>query len=433
MVLWDVVEEHLGEAGFQWQQWQRGLASPRLDVYRLAAGSEAALGAHLDGLGVAGDAAVTRLLAPALTEGDPEIAAAAATVLLARSDGVDRVAGALRAAREPGRRHALTRAVALSRHPDRERHLLPWLAEAQPHLAAAALEALARRRLDPGPLIRPALKSDDPWVVIAALRAARFSDQPVAAVVDEMIQTREPAVRDRALETSLRRGGRAAFLACRRLVEARDPTAAFPLAVLAIGGEAEDLARIEGCLHEAALRPAAVRALGYAGRSGAIDGLLDAGADARIARLVGEAFAAITGIPIAGPLAAPIPGAGDEPDQLAAPVGEDLGVDLSAGPESELPVPDLPALADRWRSARASLAPSMRWLGGRHFGREALLGSLDRAPMRRRPLLVLELEIRSQGRWMIDAGDWAREQIRAARQPQAARAGDTAFAESWKD
>jgi hypothetical protein len=50
LVLWDAVEEHLEEAGFQWERWERALVSPLLRARQVVDGVEARLAAHIEGL-----------------------------------------------------------------------------------------------------------------------------------------------------------------------------------------------------------------------------------------------------------------------------------------------------------------------------------------------------------------------------------------------
>ena len=127
LVLWDVVEEHLEEAGFQWERWERALVSPLLSARQVADGVEGRLAAHLEGLAVAGSAAADRLLVPALHEGEPGEAAAAATAILESPGGISRVRAALADAGGE-RRRLVTRALALSRRPE-ERDLFVWFCE----------------------------------------------------------------------------------------------------------------------------------------------------------------------------------------------------------------------------------------------------------------------------------------------------------------
>lgn len=415
-VLWDVVEEHLVEGGVLWERWERALASPLLRVEQVADGVEARLAANVEGLAVAGPPAVERLLEPALREGEPGSAFAAAAALLELPGGLAQVLSALAGA-DDERRPVLTRAFALSRAPA-ERDLLALLAAEHPALAAAGLEALALRGAEPGPALLRFLSSDEAALAVPALRAARRSTQPTRGPVERALQHRDPAVRDAALETGLRLGLRVALLQGQRLVEASDPGAGAALGLLAMSGDRADGARLEKALAADALRAPALAALGYAGWPGSVEALLAAMDGApELAPIAGEAFAAITGIAIEGELLAP-PGDAGEPPALE---DDDLEADLAGGPEAELPVPDAAAVAARWAAVRPGLDPGVRHLEGVPFTPERLVRCFAAAPMRRRRALATELAVRSRGGHAVEPRDWAFEQLRSGRRPLAVR------------
>ena len=81
LVLWDVVEEHLDEASFLSEQWERALVSPDVILDGVADGPEERLLAHLDGLAIAGAKAGPRLLEPRFESEQPEEVFAAALAL----------------------------------------------------------------------------------------------------------------------------------------------------------------------------------------------------------------------------------------------------------------------------------------------------------------------------------------------------------------
>ncbi|HZN94988.1 MAG TPA: hypothetical protein VFB81_19880, partial [Myxococcales bacterium] len=86
-VMWDVVEEHLDEAAFHWEQWERALVSPDNTLAGVAQGTEARLLAHLDGLAsVSSGDVVPRLLEPRLASRRPDEVFAAALARCERPD-----------------------------------------------------------------------------------------------------------------------------------------------------------------------------------------------------------------------------------------------------------------------------------------------------------------------------------------------------------
>jgi uncharacterized protein (TIGR02270 family) len=409
--LWDIVDEHLDNAGFLWECWERALESPTLRPAQVATVIEERLLASLDGLEV--DAAIERILAPALVGDDDTIVAPAALALLALPEGLGPVLDALRAA-DGRRRSALTRALALSRRPGLQGDLLGLLRGGEePSVAAAALEALAFRRMDVGPPLLELLKSQVPELQRAALRAARSSEQAVRHHVERACTSRVAEVRDAAIETGLLLDLRFAHVACQRLVDSGEPDSGFALATLAIGGDPADAPRIEGALKSPASRAPALVALGYAGRAASVERILEWAADAKLARLAGEAFSAITGAAIDGPLRA-------EPahdEELPPLEDDDLDADLDPGPEGELPVPDAEHLEDWWRREAKRFDPG-RHLDGITFAPEVLLKTFLSAPMRRRRLLGLELAVRSRREYWVETGDWASEQLREQQRRQ---------------
>lgn len=409
-VLWDVVEDHLEEAGFLWDCWERALLSPLLRVRHVADGVEERLTANINGLTIAGVAAVERVLEPALQEGEPGEAMAAASALLESPDGVTRFRAALAEAQEE-RCPALLRALALSRCPE-VRSIVSFLDDDHPTVVAAGLDALACRGVDPGPAVLRFLASDDPAVATSALRAARSSALPVKALVERCFQAGDSAIRDTALETGFRLGFPAAILSCRRLAEEAEPGVGRALQLLAMTGDPADVVRIEKTLEVKALRDSALVALGYSGRKSSVEPVLAAMKDAKTARLAGEAFWAITGIAVEGELVSQDVDDSEEPPSFEA---DDLDANLVPGPEAELPLPNAELAARRWRTVSNGLDPALRYLHGKPFTLEGLVQCFAGAPMRRRHLLALELSVRSRGGFLVGTHDWVLDQIRAER------------------
>jgi uncharacterized protein (TIGR02270 family) len=401
-VLWDVVEEHLDEAGFLWGQWERALVSPSLRVDEVTAGVEERLVANLDALVIAAPHAAARALEPALEEGEPGVVASAAMVLLETPRGSAVVRRALAGEDEP-RRAALVRALGLSHRQELEREVQPLLSEDVPALAVAALEVFAARGLDAGSRLAAMFGARDPELAASALRAARFSASPVRSRVERAYGSSDPKVRDAALETGLFLGFRSSLEACRRVVSARAPSG-FALSALAMSGVVSDEELIEQALEEPALRSGALRALGVAGRAGSVETILRWMDDEASARIAGEAFSAITGIPIADDLVASEQndeGREDDDETLSAPEQD-----------RDLPLPDASAVAARWGVETERFDPEVRYLSGRPLTPAVLVDSLYTAPMRHRPALALELAVRSRRSSWVDTRSWARDQLR---------------------
>ena len=410
-VLWDIVEEHLDEVAFLSGQWETALSSPRQTLASVAAGPEERLLAHVDGLLAAGAAARERLLEPALAGGDGEKAFAGALALL-ESPGREQVdrASELASAAGPEASAALTRALGLAHRPGIDRDLLTLAGAADPKRVGPALDALAFRRLPvPAEVLLRAGSMQAPEVVAAALRAARLAGPKASPFVERALRSPVVAVRDAALESGLVLGLRSAWVTCQQAAEAREPGSGFPLLALALGGEPSDVERITAALAVEALRPAALFALGFTGRAAAAEACLAHLRDAKVARLAGEAFSAITGLVIQGELQAPEPAPREEPIPLEL---EDLGADLVPGHEAALPLPAADAVEAWWKKARTKLDARARYLGGKPYDAETAQDALAQGPMRRRHALGLDLAIRTRGEYAVQTRGWAADQLR---------------------
>jgi uncharacterized protein (TIGR02270 family) len=412
-ILWDVVEQHLREAAFLWTQWERALVAPSGTLNDVIRGPEERLLAHVDGLVLAEEPAVERLLVPALDGYDADNVFAAALALLdgPTKDAFARVMARVEA--EPEMAVAIERALALAHRPGIHRELLDATRSERAPRVAVALAALATRRV-PVPDIGSFLASRDGVVLAPALAAARVGGQRHVAYVERAFGSAVPAVRDAALETGLVLGMRSAWETCRRLVDEKCKGARFALLVLAMSGEEGDFQRIVATLDVERLRASAVVALGYTGRVAAVEACLRCladGADEKLARLAGEAVSAITGLEIDGPFRR------DEQEIDGAPPFEkdDLDANLVPGPEAMLPVPQLEAVERWWKDIKRRFDPAVRYLGGKQWSAERLVSAFTVGAMRRRYALGLELAIRSRGEYDVETWGWARDQRESRR------------------
>lgn len=392
VVLWDVQSEHLKEAGFLWAQRERALRSPGLVLADVEIAIEDRLLAHLDALLLLGPRGEP-LLREALQRADPGPAAAAAYLLLEQGEaGVAAVLqrlGTATGALSVG----LERALELCGAPGLEPQLLAAAAGAAP--SAPLLRALAARRLELWPQLGPWLADADPEVRAAAVHVAAASGQ--ASCPGRIIQALSdpaPPVRAAALAAGLGLGLRAALDGARALSSGDGEDAAQALLTLALAGEASPLVSAAGA---GSLRSVATWALGFTGDVRAADACVELMHEPELAPMAGEAFAALTGITIAGDLMAnePEPEPEEEIAQLHADAQDALGP--YPGGSTELPTPDCDAVEDCWAFARARFDPSQRYLAGRPFGLAAVVDALERSPMRRRGPLALALAARTAG------------------------------------
>jgi uncharacterized protein (TIGR02270 family) len=407
-VLWDVIEVHLDEAAYVWTKWERALVAPNCTLKDVIRGPEERLLAHIDGLVVAGEPAVERLLVPALEGEEPEKVFAAALALLDGPvpDAVKRVFARLEGA-TPEIAAVITRALELAHRSEMVKELVQATRSEDGAKVAAALSALSalavRRVVVPG--LAVFLESSDPAIRAPALKAARVGGQENWGRIEAAFAAEVTAVRDAALETGLVLGMPSAWTVCRRIVDQKRLDAAFPLLALATSGEDGDLKRILAVLEVEGLRPAVVEALGYTGRVAAVDACIPLLADGKLAKLAGEAVSAITGLEIDGEYLKKPAAEQEEPRPLEE---EDLDADIVPGPEELLPEPEAAAVEKWWKEARARFGPKVRYIGGKSWSDEALAAAFAQSSMRRRRVLGIEVAIRSQGEQDVETRGWAK-------------------------
>jgi uncharacterized protein (TIGR02270 family) len=451
VVFWDVVEEHLDEAEFLVTQRDAALDAEDYTLAEVDELLEARLFAQLDGLVVAGEAAVTRLLLPALEDDTEARVLAGALALLATPGerGPAAVVGALVHAADGagknagksagngavnGAAAALTRAVGLENRAgidgNLDARLLGELGASSPWIQAAALEALVLRGVAPGRSLARVGPGDAKVLVRAALRAARLTPPSPALgeLCEACLSAPDPALRVEAIRSGLVLGVPGALAACRKLAVATgdrslDASAGEALLLLALAGDARDHATLLEALDgregdgAPARRRAAVTALGYAGRAAGAEACLGLLGDPALGRLASEAFAAITGAPREGAMLAvtrgPYGDLADEPVPLAE---DDLDTRAVPGPDAALPLLDPVAAAAFWSERRTHLDRQSRYIGGKLLRAESALAALTHRPMRRRHALALEVAMRSRGRLAVETRAFAaRQRVEIAR------------------
>jgi len=205
--------------------------------------------------------------------------------------------------------------------------------------------------------------------------------------------------------TGILLGVSAAWDTCRRVALSAGDGCRLPLALLAGSERTPDRQVVVSMARDAKVKRHAIWALGFAGDLAAADALVEATGDEEVARAAGESLSAITGVTIAGALAAP-------------PVPDDAGVGdddppPALLPEDSLPLPDAAAVKKWWHAERARFAAGARFLGGQPRTPVALRAALATAPMWRRELLALELATATSAPPAVDVEIWARDQARA--------------------
>lgn len=412
-VTWDVMEEHLDEAGFLWNLWSRALVSPDYSLGEVADGPEERLLAHVDGLVLGGPAVADRLLVPALAHDEPGVAFSGACALLAAGDEAGRrtVFGALAAAGERG--EIVRTALRLSPSPGTTTALVAAWPSLAPTARPAVVEACMLTVSEPGRLLDEALNSGQPALVGAALEAAHRLGRLTAELVMYFVQGPDPELSRMALRVGLAAGLAPAWawaLESGRRGAGSDTDDG--LLWLAMAGRADEQEPLFAAVGDPVRRAHALWALGFAGRARGAELCLELMDDPACARLAGEAFSAITGLAIAGPHAQPAPPEGDEDPPSEAPADAPGGRGVA-----DLPLPARDAVAAWWSKERGRFRPDGRYLGGAPVTAELAVEALRTGPMRRRAPIALELGARAGGTAEVaralDLGAWARTQREA--------------------
>lgn len=117
--------------------------------------------------------------------------------------------------------------------------------------------------------------------------------------------------------------------------------------------------RIRRWREDASKRRDAIEALGVLGDPARMSWILEDMRDPALARCAGQAFTRISGVAIAGDLAAPPPPEGD-----AGPNDDPADENVTPDPDGALPWPDAAAVERAWKAMSARLPPGARYLHG---------------------------------------------------------------------
>ena len=381
----DIVEEHLDEAAFYLERWDRALTSPHHTLAQLRDGPEEAMLAHVDGLAVGGESAAKQLLWPVVEDDEADDwarvgAAALALLTMPGQDFSGRLLARLPAA--PGAaRTGIVRALEIASLPALDPQLL---AAVQSPTNGLLMGVLAERRVDPGPLALPYLQDGQPATMRSSLMAIRFAKDRTAYVpiVERFIRASAPAVRLAAIETGLLWALPAAQVACGQMAAAHEPNAMLLSALLGRPGFEKP---IYEALGDAEARASALWALGFAGTATAADRALQlmGDADPVTARLAGEAFSSITGLRLQGDFAVAV---ADDPEAEAPPSTIDA-----------LPLPNRDAVAAWWAQNRSRLSTQGRILDGEPWCGLLPLGRIAPLSMLRRHVVLMEQALQLRG------------------------------------
>ena len=371
----DILEEHLNELDFLWEQRERFVFSPDWTLKQLAAHEERAE-AHLDGLRIGAGHSVD-IARPALTAGETGLATAATFVLTAFDlpELEHEVLHALKAA-PPKSRDGIRIGL---RHVDIKRmaaELVELAISAAPAVRAAALDILAFHRLPPPKGIPVLLADPDPRVRLLVYDAAgRFGGPWSYDVLRDALDDDSPALRLAALRASARMGLPDLSDTCRKAAVRADNPAPEALTFLGVLGDRSDLPILLNSIRRPRLTAAALAGLGSLGSIGVVPALLDAMADAKLAHAAGRAFVRITG-------------AADIGASTPSPPPEDLTEEEQGTWDESLP-PDPAKARAWWEQERGRLSLAARYQSGHDVTKMPLGDRFDEMPLETRLDLYL--------------------------------------------
>jgi uncharacterized protein (TIGR02270 family) len=409
--LWDLVEESLEEAAFLWKRWQAELHSLERNLDEVWSWTEDRLHGALDGVRVAGDS-IPRLVEPLLAGDDPAILTVCAHLLAAGSPGNARalLATTIGAAAGP-RLWSMIRGIEVADLDGTFAPVTTTLAAKGPEHSAALCRLRAFRRSTPARELADAFASNIPALQVEALRALGHAaaDSP-GRYIDAALNSDDSTVRRAAIECGVRRRLPNAWAEGVRLAHERHPESGPLLAVLAVLGDADEHQAVIAALREPGLQHDALFALGYIGTPEAVEICLAGMRDPKFARGAGEAYCAITGAHLQRDNLAAA-----EPSDIASPPPlktDDLEAELVPAAHDLWPLPDVEAVRRHWTSRKSSYSAGVRYLRGRPVDLSVLIDAIETGPMLRRPNLILEVTVRTAGRYDVESRAFVRVQRR---------------------
>jgi uncharacterized protein (TIGR02270 family) len=436
-ILWDVIDEHLCEASFLYEQLEGQLEHPLLSLAEVARGVESRLLAHLDGLVVGGDITAERVLVPALSGSSEEglSGTCVATMALLQGGHGEQVWAKLVEAEQLAQR-AILRGCLLAESEDMKIRAERALFGSRYSRPDELLVLLAGDKLDAQALSR-FLESDEPTVVAAAAKvASRGAVRSLAPRMLSLLSHPDPKVYHAAALGCLAWGipGAWAQFWQRSVVGQPGAESLALFALLSPLAPPQELPRrilstqvLMDLLAQQAHQKAALFALGFCGDLDVLPVLLaqlqpQAERDSVHAKLALQSISLLTGLDLNdATYVEPNPELAEEADgesQAAAlPTvdQEDLSASLLLTPEDFLPMPQVAAVQKYCSDRLAQLPARQQCLRGQAMGMGTLLDALANAPMRVRHVLGLGLGVSSGGRCWLDTRALVQTQQRQLR------------------
>jgi uncharacterized protein (TIGR02270 family) len=407
----DLVEESLGEAVFLWRRWEAELASLTRNLDDIWSWTEDRLHGALAGVRVAGDQ-VVELATPGLTSDDP-YALTVSTYLLASSAAPAAAPTLVKAltSSEPAQLSAMIRALELVGSSAASNRVLGAVASALSANGPLHNAALCRlktfRRAAAGDELIPTFESNVAEHQAHALRAARHLPE---GYVDEWVSAglrcAHPDVQRAAIESGVSRRIPSAWHAVLGLASRLDAVSGPYLRLVAQLGDAGQQEMVYTSLRSEQTQQQGIWALGHIGTRRAVEACLHGMKHAKLARHAGEAYCHITGADLKRDHLA----AEEEPAEVPEFEADDLDADLVGDSSALWPLPDVEAVQRHWASVQSRFQPDARYVRGQPASPATLLHAIETGPMLRRPELVLELAVQSNGRFDVETRAFTQRQ-----------------------
>lgn len=409
MILIDILEEHIEEADFLWQQRMNAISDRVYNLDDLAEIEERLL-AHLDGL-VLGEKEAWKLLEPKLTGGDVGEVFTAAFVAFDSNDlsRIDLVKKTFAEA-EGGVLSGICYALMHTMSVEVENFLHNSLNTYDGRNLAAIIDSLSFRRVSiDADKLQTFLNNKDPKIVSAALRAVgRLRASQLLEETERLLENEIIAVRIYAVKTGLLLGSKKALDACRRMVvsciEGTDQFVEY----LGLMGMADDMNIFMDVLKNPGLIRNAVKALGLSGNVSTIESLIKCASEPELSRLAGESFSMITGVNLKKEKLI-----NEKPqEQKITSSTEEDGEEFVTDPDEDLPFPDCEKLNAWWQSNSAKFDKRVRYRNGQPHSKQVLIDILKNGILPYRHYAAFELALIDPAYQYLETHDFSIRQRR---------------------
>jgi uncharacterized protein (TIGR02270 family) len=391
VVLERIVQQHADEAALLWGLRESAVRDSR---YSLADVREIddRLAAHIEGLGMAGDAAWA-VVCSVLESGEPGGAFAAAVLALTFSDSrkLDTVLSAARGSRPAWR--ALAAALGWVPFVRAEPWLRSMIESGRAEYRLLGVSGYALHRKDPGAGLASAIDDPNPYVRARALRAAgELKRRDLSPSLARHIADPEPIPRFWALWSSALLGSRSVLDGLMAFASGdpycHDSVRALQLP-LRIMDERDTRRWLKQLGQEEATLRAALVGCGVAADPYYVPWLIKHMFVPKHARIAGQSFSMITGTD------AKAEGLDtDPPENFGAGPSEDPEDDnVKMDPDEHFAWPDAAKVSRWWESKRVGFAPGVRYLCGKPVSNEHCEAVLKEGLQPQRLAAAVELAI----------------------------------------